>query len=71
MYVCRISNSLRFYPSKSGYTVNVLRYLAGSDPTVVLTAKAVPYSSRPEHKQVDKMFWATLALENDVIGEIP
>jgi hypothetical protein len=36
----------------------------------VLTAKAVPYSSRPEHKQVDKMFWATIALENDVIGEI-
>ncbi|KAJ6519122.1 NAD(P)-binding protein [Mycena sanguinolenta] len=52
------------------YTVNVLRYLAGSNPTAVLTAKAVPYSSRPEHKQIDKMFWATLSLEKDIIGEL-
>ncbi|KAF7370355.1 NAD(P)-binding protein [Mycena sanguinolenta] len=53
-----------------GYTVNVLRYLASSNPTAVLTAKAVPYSSRPEHKQVDKMFWATLSLEKEIIGEL-
>ncbi|KAJ7929022.1 NAD(P)-binding protein [Mycena leptocephala] len=52
------------------YTVNVLRYLSSANPTAVLTAKAVPYSSRPEHKQVDKMFWATLALEKDIIGEL-
>ncbi|KAJ7209258.1 NAD(P)-binding protein [Mycena pura] len=52
------------------YTVNVLRYLASCNPTAVLTAKAVPYSSRPEHKQVDKMFWATLSLEKDIIGEL-
>ncbi|KAJ7601709.1 NAD(P)-binding protein [Mycena polygramma] len=52
------------------YVVNVLRYLASSNPTAVLTAKAIPYSSRPEHKQIDKMFWATLALENDIIGEL-
>ncbi|KAJ7160925.1 NAD(P)-binding protein [Mycena filopes] len=54
-----------------GYTVNILRYLAfDSKPTSVLTAKAIPYSSRPEHKQIDKRFWATLALEQDIIGEI-
>ncbi|KAJ7632983.1 NAD(P)-binding protein [Roridomyces roridus] len=52
------------------YTVNVLRYLTSSNPTAVLTAKAVPYSSRPEHKQVDKMFWATLSLEPEIIGEL-
>ncbi|KAJ7621509.1 NAD(P)-binding protein [Mycena polygramma] len=52
------------------YTVNALRYLASSNPTAVLTAKAVPYSSRPEHKQIDKMFWATLALEQDIIGDL-
>ncbi|KAJ6543989.1 hypothetical protein B0H19DRAFT_1221810 [Mycena capillaripes] len=52
------------------YTINVLRYLASSNPTSVVTAKAVPYSSRPEHKQVDKMFWATLSLEKDIIGEL-
>ncbi|KAJ7717666.1 NAD(P)-binding protein [Mycena metata] len=52
------------------YTVNVLRYLACSNPTAVLTARAVPYSSRPEHQKVDKMFWATLALEEDIIGEL-
>ncbi|KAJ7226254.1 hypothetical protein B0H12DRAFT_1149270 [Mycena haematopus] len=52
------------------YTVNILRYLASSNPTTVLTAKAVRYSSRPEHKQVDEMFWATLALDNDIIGEL-
>ncbi|KAF7330919.1 NAD(P)-binding protein [Mycena venus] len=52
------------------YTVNVLRYLASSNPTAVLTARAIPYSPRPEHAQVDKTFWATLALENDIIGEL-
>ncbi|KAJ7155534.1 NAD(P)-binding protein [Mycena crocata] len=52
------------------YTVNVLRYLASSNPTAVLTAKAVPYSSRPQHEKVDKMFWATLSLEADIIGEL-
>ncbi|KAJ7702977.1 hypothetical protein B0H17DRAFT_1157125 [Mycena rosella] len=36
----------------------------------VPTANAVPYSSRPQHKQVDKMFTATLALEKDIIGEL-
>ncbi|KAJ6454529.1 NAD(P)-binding protein [Mycena vitilis] len=55
---------------KKGYVGNVLRYLASSNPTAVLTAKAISYSSRPEHKQIDKMFWATLALENDIIGEL-
>ncbi|KAF7330914.1 NAD(P)-binding protein [Mycena venus] len=60
----------RIQKGKTGYTVNVLRYLASSNPTAVITAKAVPYSSRPEHKQVDKMFWATFALENDIIGEL-
>lgn len=59
-----------FISQKTGYTVNVLRYLSSANPTAVLTAKAVPYSSRPEHKQVDKMFWATLALEKDIIGEL-
>jgi predicted dehydrogenase len=54
----------------TGYTVNVLRYLASGNPTAVLTAKAVPYSSRPEHAKVDKMFSATLALEKDIIGEL-
>ncbi|KAJ7497512.1 NAD(P)-binding protein [Mycena latifolia] len=52
------------------YTVNVLRYLASSNPTAVLSASAVPYSDRPEHKRVDKMFTATLALENEIIGEL-
>ncbi|KAJ7115827.1 hypothetical protein C8R44DRAFT_215019 [Mycena epipterygia] len=54
----------------TGYTVNVLRYLASANPTAVLTARAIPYSSRPEHKQVDKMFWATLSLERDIIGSL-
>ncbi|KAJ7772578.1 NAD(P)-binding protein [Mycena maculata] len=53
------------------YTVNVLRYLASSSsPTAVLTAFAVPYSPRPQHKKVDKMFPATLALENGIFGEL-
>ncbi|KAJ7634726.1 NAD(P)-binding protein [Roridomyces roridus] len=52
------------------YTVSILRYLASSNPTEVLTAKAVPYSTRPEHKQVDKMFWATLSLQPEIIGEL-
>nr|GAT56738.1 NAD(P)-binding protein [Mycena chlorophos] len=52
------------------YTLNVLRYLAGCNPVDVLTAKAVPYSTKPEHKQVDKMFWATLAMERESVGEI-
>ncbi|KAJ7064812.1 NAD(P)-binding protein [Mycena amicta] len=52
------------------YVVNVLRYLAGSNPNAVLTAKAVPFSSRPEHKQVDKMFWATLSMENEAVGKL-
>ncbi|KAJ7163609.1 NAD(P)-binding protein [Mycena crocata] len=52
------------------YTVNVLRYLASANPTAVLTARAIPYSSRPQHEKVDKMFWATLSLEGDIIGEL-
>ncbi|KAJ7446289.1 NAD(P)-binding protein [Mycena galericulata] len=52
------------------YTVNVLRYLASSNPMAVLSASAVPYSSRPEHKKVDKMFTATLELDNGIIGDL-
>jgi predicted dehydrogenase len=62
-----------FPPTKlamTGYTVNVLRYLTSSNPTAVLTASAVPYSSKPQHEKVDKMFTATLAVESDIIGEL-
>ncbi|KAJ7632982.1 NAD(P)-binding protein [Roridomyces roridus] len=52
------------------YTVNALRYLTSSNPTAVLSAKAVPYSSRPEHKQVDKILWATLSFGHDITGDI-
>ncbi|KAF7316499.1 hypothetical protein MIND_00169000 [Mycena indigotica] len=52
------------------YTVNVLRYLAGANPTAVLTARAVRYSTLPEHEKVDKMVWATLAMETQVVGEV-
>ncbi|KAJ7045736.1 NAD(P)-binding protein [Mycena alexandri] len=53
------------------YAVNVVRYLSSSNPTAVLTATAVPYTytSLPQHQKVDKSFTATLALENEIIGE--
>ncbi|KAJ7284898.1 NAD(P)-binding protein [Mycena rebaudengoi] len=52
------------------YTVNVLRYLTSSNPTSVLAASATPYSSQPQHEKVDKMFTATLTLENDILAEL-
>lgn len=63
-------HSSDFVDSPAAYTVNVLRYLASSNPTSVLTATAVPFSPRPEHQKVDKSFTATLALDNDIFGEI-
>ncbi|KAF9455884.1 NAD(P)-binding protein [Collybia nuda] len=52
------------------YTVNALHYLASSNPSSVMKASAVPYSSAPEHKKVDQRFTATLAFENNIVGEL-
>ncbi|KAK7043766.1 hypothetical protein VNI00_008378 [Paramarasmius palmivorus] len=53
------------------YTVNVLRYLASPyKPKSVLSASAEPYTSAPQHKQVDRKFTATIDLEHDILGEI-
>ena len=48
----------------------MLRYLASSNPTSVLTASAIPFSNAPRHKKVDQSFTATLAFDNDIIGKL-
>lgn len=48
----------------------MLRYLASSNPTSVLTASATPFSDAPQHEKVDQRFMATLAFDNDIIGEL-
>ncbi|KAF9262879.1 NAD(P)-binding protein [Marasmius fiardii PR-910] len=53
------------------YAVNVSRYLAApSKPKSVLSASAVPYSSEPQFKQVDKKFNATVDFEHDIFVEL-
>ncbi|KAK7019023.1 NAD(P)-binding protein [Favolaschia claudopus] len=52
------------------YTVNVLRYLASCNPPGSPRCEGRSLFSRPEHKQVDKMFWATLSMEKEIVGEL-
>ncbi|KAG7086097.1 hypothetical protein E1B28_003612 [Marasmius oreades] len=53
------------------YPINFVRYLAAPHkPKTVVSASAVPYTSAPQHKQVDRKFTATLDFEHDILVDV-